>query len=177
MNGARQSGASGLNKPLTGFVRQIERRESDSMKLVLTILALGLTLATGATAGEKPLVYYVQLIRCSDQDQPPEPGSRRVGPKLSERFQCVFRCNSYWEITQQKLDVVPSRVARARLTNGREVEIDLTQAGKRRVSTFHNGRLIDRTIEPAGENMTLIGGDRDQASHWFIVVRRDKPGE
>jgi hypothetical protein len=23
--------------------------------------------------------------------------------------------------------------------------------------------------------MTLIGGDRDQSSHWFIVVRRDKP--
>jgi hypothetical protein len=29
---------------------------------------------------------------------------------------------------------------------------------------------------PAGDAMTLIGGDRDQKSAWFIVVRRDKPG-
>jgi hypothetical protein len=67
-------------------------------------------------------------------------------------------------------------VGRARLGNGREVEIDLTHPGKRRVSTYHNGRLIDRTVEPLGESMTLIGGDRDPTSHWFIVVRRDKPG-
>ncbi|SRR5258708_3987202 len=148
------------------------------MKCILGILAAaGLALSSVATAAEKPLVYYVQLIRCSDQDQAPEPGSQRIGPKLAERFQCVFRCKSYWEISQDKLEVLPNRIARARLRNGRDVEIDLSQPGKRRVSTFSKGRLIDRTIEPASENMTLIGGDRDQTSHWFIVVRRDKPGQ
>ena len=143
----------------------------------LTIVALGGLLASGiaARAEEKAVTYYVQLIRCSDQDRPPTPGSKRVGPKLIEKFQCVFRCKSYWEITQETVAVIPSRVARAHLGNGRDVEIDLTHPEKRRVSTFHNGRLIDRTVEPASENMTLIGGDRDQASHWFIVVRRDKP--
>ncbi len=147
------------------------------MKYLLTMLALmGLVLVTAAKAGEKPLIYYVQLIRCSDQDQSPEPGSKRVGSKLSERFQCVFRCKSYWEISQQKVEVTPSHFVRAHLSNGREVEIDLTQPGKRKVSAFYNGRLIDRTVEPASENMTLIGGQRDQTSHWFIVVRRDKPG-
>ena len=148
------------------------------MKHFLAILALaGLALAVAATAGEKPLAYYVQLLRCSDQDRPPEPGSRRVGARLSEKFQAVFRCRSYWEINERKVEVAPNRTARARLGNGREVEIDLTQPGKRKVSTFRNGRLIDRTVEPMGESMTLIGGDRDQNSHWFIVVRRDKPGQ
>jgi hypothetical protein len=148
------------------------------MKRLLIIVLLGcLGLATVIATEEKPLTYYVQLIRCSDQNQPPEPGSKRVGPKLAERFQCVFRCKSYWEISQAKIEVLPSRAARAHLGNGRDVEIDLTQPGKRRVATFHNGRLIDRTVEPLGENMTLIGGDRDQASHWFIVVRHDKPGQ
>lgn len=147
------------------------------MKSLLALLAgAGMLLATVATGAEKPLVYYVQLIRCSDQDQAPEPGSRRVGAKLTERFQCVFRCKSYWEITQEKIEITPKKSARVRLRNGRDVEIDLSQAGKRKVTTFHNGRLIDRTVEPSSENMTLIGGDRDQTSHWFIVVRRDKPG-
>lgn len=145
------------------------------MRLLVAVVLLSLALGAAAVSGQKPLVYYVQLIRCFDQDQSPEPGTRRVGPKLAEKFQCVFRCKSYWEINQQKIELVPQHIARARLGNGREVEIDLTQAGKRRVSTFHKGRLIDRTIEPLGESMTLIGGDRDQTSHWFIVVRRDKP--
>jgi hypothetical protein len=148
------------------------------MKRFLPILALaGLVFVLAASAGEKPVTYYVQLIRCTDLDTPPQPGSRRVGPKLTEKFRCVFRCKSYWEISEEKVEVQPHRVARARLSNGREVEIDLTQAGKRRVATFYKGRLIDRTVEPQGEHMTLIGGDRDQTSHWFIVVRRDKPGQ
>jgi hypothetical protein len=146
------------------------------MKYILAIIAAAMVgLAGLASAADKPMVYYVQLIRCSDQDRAPEPGSRRIGPKLTERFECVFRCKTYWEISQEKLEVMPNRSARVRLRNGRDVEIDLKQPGKRRVATFYNGRLIDRTVEPTGENMTLIGGDRDQASHWFIVVRRDKP--
>ena len=147
------------------------------MRYTLGILvAAGLALAGLTSAAEKPLVYYVQLIRCGDQDGAPEPGSRRIGPKLAERFQCVFRCKTYWEISQEKLEVLPNQRARVRLHNGRDVEIDLKQPGKRRVTTFYRGRLIDSTVEPVSENMTLIGGDRDQASHWFIVVRRDKPG-
>jgi hypothetical protein len=62
------------------------------------------------------------------------------------------------------------------LSNGREVEIDLRRRGKRTVTAFQNGRLVDRTIVPAGEAMAVIGGDRDQKSAWFIVVRRDRPG-
>lgn len=144
---------------------------------VAMLAAAGLTLATLTLAGEKPLVYYVQLVRCSDQDKAPEPGSRRIGPKLTERFECVFRCKSYWEISQQKVEVLPQKKALAHLSNGRDVEIDLSRPGKRTVSTYRNGKLVDRTIELAGKNMTLIGGDRDHASHWFIVVRRDKPAE
>src|SRR5690242_12181757 len=130
------------------------------MKCLLVIIILaGFGFGSAASSGDKPLIYYVQLIRCSDMDQAPEPSSKRVGPKLAERFKCVFRCKSYWEISRQEVEVIPNHVGRARLGNGREVEIDLTHPGKRRVSTYHNGRLIDRTVEPLGESMTLIGGD------------------
>lgn len=143
--------------------------------VIIAIPGLALALALSAGAGQKPLTYYVQLIRCSDQEKAPEPGCHRVGPKLAERFQCVFGCESYWEICQEKVEVLPGRIARVSLRNGRSVEIDLTQTGKRRVAAYCKGHLIDRTVEPTGEHMTLIGGDRDQRSHWFIVVRRDKP--
>jgi hypothetical protein len=139
------------------------------------LLSMLLAPAMVASAEEKALTYYVQLIRCCDQEKPPEPGSKRVGPKLTERFHCLFGCRSYWEISQEKVELAPGRVARVPLRNQRAVEIDLTQPGKRQVSAFCKGHLIDRTVEPAGEQMTLIGGDRDQSSHWFVVVRRDKP--
>lgn len=147
------------------------------MKSVWILSVAVLSLVAGASAQEKPVTYYVQLIRCSDRETPPEAGSRRVGPKLAERFQGVFRCKSYWEIGQERVEISPKRSGVVHLRNGRDVQIDLSQAGKRKVSTFYRGRLLDRTVEPVGESMTLIGGDRDQNSHWFIVVRRDKPGQ
>src|SRR6516225_7608252 len=125
---------------------------------IVAVSGLLLAWALSAGAGQKASTYYVQLIRCSDQEKAPEPGCHRVGPKLSERFQCVFGCKSYWEICQEKVEVLPDRVAKVELRNGRSVEIDLTHAGKRRVAAYCKGRLIDRTVEPSGENMTLIGG-------------------
>jgi hypothetical protein len=45
------------------------------------------------------------------------------------------------------------------------------------VAAFQNGQLVDRTISPTGDMMTIIGGNRDGNSAWLIVVRRDKPGD
>ena len=132
---------------------------------------------TGAVRGqERPITYYVQLIRSSDSEQPPQAESRRVGTKLAGTFCGVLKWKHYWEVCQRKTEVIPGRATMVWLSNGREVEIDLGRRGKRTVTAFQNGRLVERTIVPAGEAMTLIGGDRDQKSAWFIVVRRDKPG-
>ena len=140
------------------------------------MLAVVAFAVVGATrAQERAVTYYVQLIRSSDSDQPPQAESRRVGTKLAGTFCGVLRWKNYWEICQRKAEVVPGRATMVWLSNGREVEIDLRRRGKRTVTAFQNGRLVDRTIVPAGEAMTLIGGDRDQKSAWFIVVRRDKP--
>jgi hypothetical protein len=125
---------------------------------------------------ERAITYYVQLIRSSDSEQAPQAESRRVGTKLAGTFCGVLKWKNYWEICQRKAEVIPGRATMVRLSNGREVQIDLSRRGKRTVTAFQNGRLVDRTIVPAGEAMTLIGGDRDQKSAWFIVVRRDKPG-
>jgi hypothetical protein len=142
-----------------------------------SILAVAAFAVTGAVWGQdRALTYYIQLIRSSDSAQPPEAGSKRVGTKLAGTFCGVLKWNNYWEICQRQADVIPGGTTKVRLSNGREVEIDLSRRGKRTVTAFKNGRLLDRTIVPAGEAMTLIGGDRDQKSAWFIVVRRDKPG-
>ena len=80
-------------------------------------------------------------------------------------------------MNRQQVALVPGQTSRVRLGNGREAEIDLANPKERRVTAFQDGKLVDRTISPAGESMTIIGGNRDGKSMWFIVVRRDKPGD
>jgi hypothetical protein len=144
---------------------------------VVCILAVSVFTLTGAAqAQERPITYYVQLVRGTDSDQPPQTGSKLVGAKLAEKFHSVFKWKHYWETNQRKVEVNPGRSARVDLANGRAVKIDLRAGNQRTVAAFENGKLVDRIVSPMSEAMTLIGGSRDQKSVWFIVVRRDKPG-
>ena len=143
------------------------------MKVIL--MAAALALASEARADEGAATFYVQLIRGTDTDQAPVPGAKSVGPKLAGTFRPVFKCKGFWEINRQQVTVSPGKAKRVQLGNGREAEIDLTSAKERRVAAFQDGKLVDRTVMPQGEGMTIIGGSREDKSVWFIVVRRDKP--
>jgi hypothetical protein len=143
--------------------------------IILTVLVCALT--SEAKAEEGATTFYVQLVRGTETTQPPAPGCKQVGPRLAGTFRPVFKWKSYWEMNRQQVVLVPGRTARVRLGNGREAEIDLRNPKERRVAAFQNGQLVDRTITPPGEAMTIIGGNRDGKSVWFIVVRRDKPGD
>ena len=146
------------------------------MKRVIVILIL-LVFATGtvARAEEGETVFYIQLIRGTDTDQAPGPGAKAVGPKLAGTFRPVFKCKGFWEINRQQVTVPPGKAKRVELGNGRAVEIDLSSPKERKVTAYHSGKVGDRSVVPAGDGMTIIGGSREDKSVWFIVVRRDKP--
>jgi hypothetical protein len=146
-------------------------------RLIVIVILMAVALAGEMGAAPQATTFYVQLIRGTDSAQPPVPRSKCVGHKLAETFRPVFNCKAYWEINRQEVMVSPERVARVQLGNGREAEIDLRCPKARKVAAFHNGQLVDRTIIPAGEGMTIIGGSREDKSVWFIVVRRDKPAD
>jgi hypothetical protein len=143
----------------------------------ITVILMLLALATGgrARAEEGSATFYIKLIRGTDTDQAPVPGAKAVGPKLAGTFRPVFKCKGFWEINRQEVVVLPGKVKRVQLGNGREAEIDLSAAKERKVAAFQDGKLVDRTSVPQGEGMTIIGGSREDKSVWFIVVRRDKP--
>ena len=128
-----------------------------------------------ASAGQDATTFYVQLVRGTEKNEPPVPGCKQVGPRLAGTFCPVLKWKCYWELNRQQVAVVHGRKTRVRLGSGREAEIDLGNPQERRVTAFQDGKLVDRTISPAGEAMTIIGGNRDRKSMWFIVVRRDKP--
>ena len=151
------------------------KAESFMRRSVVILVLVAWALAGEARAGPGGTTFYVQLIHGTDVDRPPVPGCKCVGPRLAGTFRPVFKWKSYWEMNRQQVALVPGQATRVRLGNGREAEIDLRNPKERRVAAFQNGQLVDRTISPAGEAMTIIGGNRDGKSMWFIVVRRDKP--
>jgi len=145
------------------------------MKWFVVVLAMILAIAVKAGLESEKIAYYVQLIRGSDQEQSPVANARKITPKLAGAFRSVFKWRTYWEISSRRVDLESGRATRIRLNPEREVEIDLSAPGRRAVTAFLNGKMVQRTVCPRSENRTLIGGDRDGNSAWFIIVSRYKP--
>jgi hypothetical protein len=144
-------------------------------RTILAVLFVAFILNGTPPAEHQSNTFYIQLVRGNNEDAPPEPGSRPVGIKVARHLRSALNWNNYWEIKRCQVAVCSGKVARVCLSKGREVEIDLTKGKCRKVTAFENGRVVQRMSRPAGEGMTLIGGERDGASAWFIVVRRDPP--
>jgi len=144
------------------------------MKWLVLIIAVTTVPINGRTGPKaEPLAYFVQLIRGADRDHSPDPNSRKIPPNLAGEFHSVFKWRSYWEISSRHVELEAGHAARVRLNPEREVEIDLRNPSQRAVSAFLNGKMIQRTVCPRSETRTLIGGDRDGNSAWFIVVSRN----
>ena len=69
------------------------------MKQLLALFAL-LLVGPGCqpATNDAGLTFYVQLVRGNDQDTPPTPDAKPIGPKLSERLHSVLKWERYWEL-------------------------------------------------------------------------------
>ena len=147
------------------------------LRIVIIVLVAALVVLMLAETRSGSIRYCVQLVRGTDSDQPPEVGDRHAETNLAGTLRGVLKWKNYWQICRRNVAVVPGRKTRVQLSNGREVEIDLTLQGKRTVEAFRDGQLVNRITQPLGQAMTLVGGPRDPDSAWFIMVRRDGFGE
>jgi hypothetical protein len=142
-------------------------------KWLLLLFCIGiLSCAAFARAGVDSTSYSIELIRGTDDNKPPEPKSKLLSTNEIGCFRSVFKWKYYWQMNAERIEIVPGRVTRVRLNPEREVEIDLTRAEQRAVKAFYQGKLMQCAICPRGEARTLIGGDRDSNSAWFIVISR-----
>lgn len=139
----------------------------------LAVICLGAL--TGCGNNSEKITYYVQLIRGNNNSEPPTPDSIAIGPKLSAKLHAVFSWTNYWEIARQEVAIAAGQKARVRLTSEREVEISLATKGQRTVTAFAAGESVGTTTQGVGEEMTIFGGDRENKTSWFIVIRRNKP--
>jgi len=146
-------------------------------RTILGVLFVAFILNGTPPAEHQSNTFYVQLVRGNNEDTPPEPSSRPIGLKVARHLRSAMNWKNYWEVNRRQVAVCSGKVTRVCLSKEREVEIDLTKVKCRKVTAFDNGKVVQRILRPAGEGMTLIGGERDGASAWFIVVRRDPPAD
>jgi hypothetical protein len=144
-------------------------------RLLCSLLGVLAAATLAATAEPTNLTFHVQLVRGSEEASPPTKDSKAIGPKLAAEFRPVFKWKHFWEVQYHEVHLAPGRKTKLRLSPQREVEIDLARPHQRAVTGYSNGKAIARTVDPLDAPMTLIGGERDAHSVWFIVVRRDKP--
>lgn len=137
----------------------------------ITFLAVALAL----TAQQKPVTMYVQLIRGTNKEKPPQADWKPIGAKLSEQLTPVFRWPHYYEVKRQTATIYPKKTSRLALTDDRALEIELLDAGQSELRLYRKDKLVRRSRQPFDSKLAIMGGDGEKDQSWFIVVRKDKP--
>ena len=143
---------------------------------LLAVLLLPVT-ACHRAAEDSGKRFYVQLVRGNDQESPPAPGARVVGPRVSERLQSVLRWKHYWELQRDSVVVPCGHCVRKRISLEREVEIERPRPPSETIAVrvYVDGRLSQSRTQPVDGTFFITGGDKGRDQSWFIVVRDDPP--
>jgi len=148
------------------------------MKTFLAILACSLLGAGCRPAGsEGDQAFYLQLVRGNDQEEPPTPGARPIGPRLSHQLHSVFRWRHYWELKRELVMIREGQTVRRKLAFDREVEVELLNPQSMAARVYVNGKLAWNRKQPAEGAFFVAGANKGPDQSWFIVVRRDQPVE
>ena len=152
----------------------MQRRATTRVFDLLLLAAMGLSALT-LQAQTQPLTYYIQLIRGTDQEYRQEATWKPIGPKLAKRLSPVFRWKHYWEVNLQEVVVEKGKVSRCRLSDVRDVEIEMPNASEIEIRLYLKGKIMEKSRQLTSTHMAIMGGERTRDESWFVVVRRDKP--
>lgn len=138
---------------------------------------LCLLLARGAARGaeDAALTFYLQFICASDQERPPAPNAKAIGPELRKRLNSVFKWKHYWELKRQCVHLKPGDKARLTLNPKREAELAWVSPETLALRLYYQGRLSRSSELPVAKCFSVAGGDASDGQSWFVVIRRDKP--
>lgn len=141
--------------------------------LLIALLMIGAPLAYGADA--PGMTYYIQLIRGSDQDAPPDPQAHAIGTRLDHKLHDIFKWKNYWEVKRETVTLTSGSKVRKAMSAQREVEIDWTHPRNMTISLYTDGKLTRKRQQSVETKFYIAGGDKEGADCWFIIIRKDNP--
>jgi hypothetical protein len=149
-----------------------------AMKAVacLMILLVGALAARPAPvpATEVEDTFAIQLIRGTDHAKPEAPSWKPLEPKLKARLAPCFRWSHWWELTTVQTNIVVGKTRRVRLSADREIDIVRHSALETEVRLYQKGVLAQKSRRSSLSDQWIMGGTRENAESWFIVVTPPK---
>ena len=141
-----------------------------SVKLAMVALMLVAGLCEGL--GEDR--YYVQVIKATNEPEPPTKGAKAVGANLGEKLS-PLRWKHYWEVERRDATAPAGKAMKVELNGDRTVELAPINAEKVEVRLYRGKQLARKSChKPNGHLMAIFGGDEGERA-WFVVVRREEP--
>ncbi len=141
------------------------------MKLPL----IALLCVAGALTGWTDDKYYVQVIKATNEPQPPVKGAKAIGSHLGERLS-PLRWKYYWEVQRRETILPEAKTAKVHLNGDRTIEIAPLEKGKVEVRLYRGKELARKSCHRVHDHMMAIfGGDEEKNKAWFVVVRREEP--
>src|SRR2546423_13810526 len=122
----------------------------------LLLLAAGSFPAAGKGVDASSNTFYIQLIRGTDQERRQEASWKPVGPKLSQRLSPIFRWKKYWEVNCQPISVEMGKISRSRLSDLRQVEIELMNPSEMEIRLYLKGRLMEKSRQLIRTRMIIM---------------------
>ena len=145
------------------------------LRLWLMIIAAGmLMLNVHKVSAAEQVQFFVQLIKGTDDDVSPNKSAHKIGPKLSQKLNGVFKPKNYWEISCHQVTAKAGKPTKVSLGQQRDVQIELKNS-ERIITTYYKGQAAGKRICPRSAQMSLIGERRPGEGEWFVVVRLDRP--
>lgn len=146
-------------------------------RLLCSVFFIACSVIVASGAEQTPTTLYVQLVRATDAEKPKNADWKPIGPKLSKRISPVFRWKNYWEVNRHTVAVEEGTMPRLHLTPERGLEITARPGGDLEIRLYRDGKLARKSWHKTNQKMTIMGGKEANGDGWFVVVRRDKPGE
>ena len=136
------------------------------------LAGLGLLTGSSGRTGGAAVTYEVRLLRGERANDSDGWGHPPVAGPAEETLRRALPSPTYHEIFRRQVTVLLGERAIVPLADGRTLRIDLSHPGKRQVTAWQDGVLLDSVLRPTGPGWTIIGGRDPRRETWFAAVAR-----
>jgi len=138
------------------------------------VLAFVLPLTTLAGGSDGDMKLEAKLVWGTNEKTSPDPKQKPVSPELAEKLKnSPFKWKYYFEVKsecfalpkQGEKTVSMSKTCEVRIKNLGDSQVELRLFGK--------GKEVSKTTQPLPKGELLVtGGNAENATAWFVVLRR-----
>jgi hypothetical protein len=137
--------------------------------IVLATLALSVCAAVAA-----PVKLEAQLIWGTNEPQPHDSKIKPVEDSLSKKLkESPFKWQNYYEVSRKQISVALNESKKESMSKQCELTVKNLGNDKIEVQLFGKSKLVEKRTQPLPKGkLLLIGGNAENTTSWFVVLRQ-----